>query len=168
MKIAVSDACIFIDFLEIDLVDQFFNLPLELHTSLDVYNELFTEQREILEKYIVTGKLTIHNISAGQWQEILELNFPKAISPADRTAIYLAQKLDAILLSSDKPVRHNAKIRHIEYHGSLWILDQLVESNELSTSTACDKIKLLFRTNSIYQNNSLLIEEMNKRLSKWQ
>lgn len=35
MKIAVTDACIFIDLLLLDLVEPFFDLELEVHTSLD-------------------------------------------------------------------------------------------------------------------------------------
>ena len=41
MKIAVTDACIFIDLIELDLVQPFFQLRVELHTTIDVINELF-------------------------------------------------------------------------------------------------------------------------------
>lgn len=40
MKIAISDANIFIDLIAIDLIDQFFKLPLDLHTTDLVINEL--------------------------------------------------------------------------------------------------------------------------------
>jgi len=44
MAIAVNDANIFIDLLEIDLIDTFFELKLDLHTTNLVLNELDYEQ----------------------------------------------------------------------------------------------------------------------------
>lgn len=41
MKIAVTDACIFIDIIELGLSGHFFNLPFKIHTTLDVLNELY-------------------------------------------------------------------------------------------------------------------------------
>jgi len=61
MKIAITDACIFIDLIDLRLMSEFFGLPLEIHTSLDVYNELFPDQQELLKAYQSTGKLFLHN-----------------------------------------------------------------------------------------------------------
>jgi hypothetical protein len=51
MKLAVTDACIFIDLIELQLTAHFFKLQIEIHTSLDVFNELFDNQKEILKAY---------------------------------------------------------------------------------------------------------------------
>lgn len=51
MRIAVTDACIFIDLIELDLISDFFQLELELHTTVDVMNELFQEQKQVLIAY---------------------------------------------------------------------------------------------------------------------
>ena len=48
MKVAVTDACIFIDLLELDITSLFFRLNLEIHTTVEVVDELFSEQQEIL------------------------------------------------------------------------------------------------------------------------
>jgi len=63
MIIAITDACIFIDLIELQLTSQFFGLNIEIHTTLDVYNELYADQQEWLNKYQSSGKLTIHNLS---------------------------------------------------------------------------------------------------------
>jgi hypothetical protein len=63
MKVAITDACIFIDLIELRLTSQFFGLQIETHTSLDVYNELYPEQQELLKAYQSIGKLIIHNIT---------------------------------------------------------------------------------------------------------
>jgi hypothetical protein len=59
MKIAITDACIFIDIIELQLSSQFFGLKIEIHTSLDVFNELYIEQQELLKAYQSVGKLII-------------------------------------------------------------------------------------------------------------
>jgi predicted DNA-binding protein (UPF0278 family) len=55
---------------------------------------------------------------------LLSAAMPKGLSPEDQSVIYVAQKLEAILLSSDKPVRKLAEKLSIEYHGMIWIFDQ--------------------------------------------
>ena len=42
IKIAVTDACIFIDLYDLGLVASFFNLEIEIHTTSSVYSELLT------------------------------------------------------------------------------------------------------------------------------
>ncbi|SFC65473.1 hypothetical protein SAMN05421747_11782 [Parapedobacter composti] len=51
MKLAITDACIFIDLHLLDLVVPLFELDIEVHTSLDVFNELNEEQRQLLSAY---------------------------------------------------------------------------------------------------------------------
>lgn len=41
MKVAITDACIFIDLIELDIVTEFFQLKIELHTTVAVMNELY-------------------------------------------------------------------------------------------------------------------------------
>lgn len=49
MKVAVTDACIFIDLLESEVYQAFFKLPLEIMTTRQVWGELESEQREVLK-----------------------------------------------------------------------------------------------------------------------
>lgn len=167
MKLAVTDACIFIDLIELRLTSEFFKLPIEIHTSLDVYNELYPEQKEILKAYGSVGKLTIHNLTSSDKAEMQKIKFPKSLSDNDKTVIYLADKMEGTIISSDKAVRNFAKSKAIEYHGMLWIFDQIVEKQFLSFSDAIGKIEELFSKNIIYLNNSDLIEEKENRIKIW-
>ena len=167
MKLAITDACIFIDLIELQLTSEFFKLPIEIHTSLDVYNELYPEQKEILKAYSSVGKLTIHNLTSHEKVEIQKIRFPKSLSENDKTVIYLAKKLRATVISSDKAVRNFAKSKVIEYHGMLWIFDQVVENRLLDTSIATKKIEELFSKNIIYLNNTALIKEKERRIKIW-
>lgn len=167
MKLAVTDACIFIDLIELRLTSEFFKLPIEIHTSLDVYNELYPEQKEILKAYNSVGKLTIHNLTSQEKVEIQKIRFPKSLSENDKTVIYLAEKLSATVISSDKAVRNFAKTKVIEYHGMLWIFDQVVENKLIDTSIAIKRIEELFSKNIIYLNNMALIKEKEIRIKIW-
>lgn len=167
MKLAVTDACIFIDLIELRLSSEFFGLPIEIHTSLDVFNELYTEQKEILKAYRSVGKLSIHNLSAQEKTRIQEENFPRSLSDNDKTVIVLADKLNATVISSDKAVRNYARSKAIEYHGMLWILDRLIEYKLINPLVAITKINTLFSENIIYQNNAELNTEKNKRIFLW-
>jgi hypothetical protein len=66
MKVAIADACIFIDLIELKIIADFFSLELEVHTTVDVMNEFFSEKQEILKAYEAGSKLTIHNLKENQ------------------------------------------------------------------------------------------------------
>jgi len=167
MRLAVTDACIFIDLIELHLTSEFFALRLEIHTSLDVFNELYPQQKEILKAYRSVGKLTIHNLTSEEKALIQEEKFPRSLSDNDKSVIFLADKLDAKVISSDKAVRNYAKSKTIEFHGMLWIFDKLIEEKQISPSEAITKINFLFSKNIVYQNNIELNSEKRKRILLW-
>lgn len=167
MRIVVTDACIFIDLMELQLAAEFFGLTLEIHTTVDVINELYSQQQDILRAYEQSGKLVIHILSPSENIALAAEDFPKALSAADRSVIYVARKLNATVLSSDKPVRNHAKRLAIEYHGMIWIFDQLVEQGLLPKMVAVDKMKKLIVSNLIYKGNETMMKEMENRIKAW-
>ena len=167
MKLAITDACIFIDLCDLEIVSVFFQLEVEIHTSLDVFGELDPEQRDILKQFQAKGKLTVHSITEQDRLIILGSAYPRSLSDNDKTVLYLAKKLQAMVLSSDKTVRHFAKGQAIENHGMIWIFDELVAASFLSLPEAAEKLQKLITMNFIYRNNVQLVAEMNLRLKKW-
>ncbi len=167
MKLVVTDACIFIDVIELQLTSEFFGLELEIHTTVDVINELFPQQQQQLVGYQQFGKLTIHTLTPKEQEELLNEDFPRALSPEDRSVIYMARKLKAVILSSDKPVRTHAKNLAIEYHGMFWIFDQIVESGLLTGAQAIVKLSVMMQSNIIYKGNQDIVKEAEKRIESW-
>ncbi len=167
MKLVVTDACIFIDVMELQLTSEFFGLELEIHTTVDVINELFPQQQQLLRAYEQGGKLTIHVLTSVEQEAINNENFPRALSPEDSSVIYIARKLNATVLSSDKPVRTHARNLSIEYHGMFWIFDKLVAEKLLTGATAITKLKSLMQSNIIYRGNQEMVKEAEKRLRFW-
>ena len=167
MNAAVTDACIFIDLRNLDLIQNFFALDCSFHSSVDVINELYEEDKLVLQAYVDSGRLTIHSIDEFERLCILGTKFPAALSEADKTVLFLAQKLNAIVVSSDKVVRKYASKQGVIYHGMLWILDQLLDGQVISSLEASQKLEMLIRNNIVYQNNAELVSEMQKRLKAW-
>lgn len=166
-KIVVTDACIFIDLYDLQLVTLFFNLDIEVHTTSAVLFELYSEQQQILKVYHSVGRLTIHNLLEKDFFEICSQGYPKSLSETDKSVLYIANKLDACVLSSDKSLRNCAKNKGIEYHGMIWIFDKLVETSALTKKEAIKKLKQLVDTNFVFQNNQQLVAEIEKRLKIW-
>jgi len=167
VKIAVTDANIFIDLYDLELVNYFFTLNLEIHTTTTVLNELYSEQQQVLFAYKSVNKLTIHNLEEQDFIDIYKENYPKSLSETDKTVLHVANKINACVLSSDKALRNCAKNKQIEYHGMIWIFDKLVETHILSKESASLKLKQLIAINFTFRNNQQLINEIDKRLKRW-
>lgn len=167
VKIAVTDANIFIDLYDLGLTKPFFNLELEIHTTSAVLYELYSEQQEILQAYQSVGRLSIHNLQEQDFVEIYNENYPKSLSEADKSVLHVANKINACVLSSDKTLRNCAKNREIEYHGMIWIFDKFVETATLTLKEAKRKLNQLVASNFLFRNNQKLVEEIKKRLKIW-
>lgn len=168
IKVAVTDACIFIDLYDLGLVHSFFNLNLEIHTTLAVLCELYLEQQHILKAYQSVGKLTVHNLQEQDFIEIHSEEYPKSLSETDKSVLHIANKINACVLSSDKILRNCARNKSIEYHGMIWIFDKFVEISVLTEKEATNKLKQLVATNFVFQNNPKLVEEIENRLKIWE
>jgi len=166
-KIVITDACIFIDLFELDLVASFFDLELEIHTTTSVYFELYDEQRQVLVEYQSVKKLIVHNLQSDDFVEIYAASYPKSLSETDKAVLHIANKINASVLSSDKTVRNFATKNGVSCHGMIWIFDRLVEQGILSKKVANIKLKGLIALNFIYQNNQSLVDEIQTRLKIW-
>ena len=168
MKIVVTDACIFIDVINLNLTAKFFGLELDIHTTAEVVNELFVSQQQILEGYKTNNKLTVHVLSGEEQLALMTETYPKALTPEDRSVVFIAQKLgDATVLSSDKPLRNYAKKLSIEYHGMLWIMDQLIDQGALAKAEGIAKLNAWINSNLIYRDNSEIQGEVDSRVKSW-
>lgn len=167
MKVAITDACIFIELHHLLLTSVFFKLDIEIHTTVDVFNELYPEQQELLKGYEMGGKLQLHSLNEEDRISIVAAKYTGGLSESDKTVLYIARQFGAMVLSSDKPVRKQAKKCEIEYHGMLWIFDRLVEADLISKALAIEKLKIMILTNVIYQYSRELNKEMEVRFESW-
>lgn len=167
MEVAVTDACIFIDLIELDLLASFVKLDIQLHTTVEVVNELFPEQKQLLQAYESGMLLIIHNLGERDFIEMAKISFPKGLSQEDKTVIYLALFLGkAMVISSNKLVRSFATSQLLECHGLIWIFDELVRQAIISKEVAASMLRNLLSLNQMY-NGGLIKKEVDKRIRKW-
>jgi predicted nucleic acid-binding protein len=147
MKLVVNDACVLIDMVDADLMDEFLQLKFELHITTLVINELDEEYdltRSGHDKYFIA-----HDFTAEELSEIAEIrkNSSKKISQPDASCLYLAKNIGATLLTSDAPLKFAANSLKVNVHGSLWVLCQLVESSIITDKTAVKRLERLMKIN---------------------
>jgi len=149
MIVVVNDANILIDLIKLQLVNAFFNINWQFHsTNLIIENELYDEQQLQLQPYIENGKLIIQKLDVNDIIAIMDIQSQKPqLSDKDCSALHCAQKLNASLVTSDNTLRKFAKILNVEVHGHLWIFDALLEQKCITPNNAIIKLAELLTIN---------------------
>lgn len=166
MIVIVNDANILIDLIKLQLLEAFFKIECEFHsTSLIIDNELYDEQKEQLQPYIERGKLIIQDLDVADMLNIMSIQARKPqLSDKDCSALHCAQKLSASLITSDNSLRKFAKEIEIDVHGHLWVFDELLKYNCINAKTAISKLEEL---NTINSKLNLPRKECEARIEKW-
>jgi hypothetical protein len=162
IRIAVTDANIFIDLIILGLLEHLFGLDLEIHTTREVFDQLTTFQKSFLESYIDDGRLVIYNFSGDELAEIGTLDFPAGLEPADRTVFYYADRLGCLVISGDNKLRKFCERKKLEVHGLVWVFDQVVALELIPKIIAVERLEKL-----ISYNDRLPLDEIMKRIRKW-
>ena len=84
-------------------------------------------------------------------------------SRTDLFALACAREMKCLLLSGDAALRNAAGAEGVEVHGTLWVLDQLVEAGLLSSREAAKSLKLMVAMKSRFPKN-----EVEKRMRLWE
>ena len=165
--VVVNDTNIFIDLFNIGLLDVFFSLPWQVHTTKLVMYELLREgQQETVLGYKESGLLHISSFEA---DEILKIGalFQESMSKtnlsfADCSVWYYAKVNNYVLLTGDRKLRTASANDGVEVHGILHVMDKLVEFGKLTYKNAIEKLEKLYSTNP-----RLPQDEKDKRLKMW-
>jgi predicted nucleic acid-binding protein len=159
MKLAVTDANIFIDLFQIDCLHYLFQLKITLHTTIEVLEELHEHQKAEVNKFVRTRQLTV-DYGANFSKEIPFILSP-GLAEADKSVFYYAYYLNSGILTGDNKLKKSAEI-HFEVHGILWLLDKFVDEGYLSGQEASVKLKSL-----IALKCRLPEKECERLLNKW-
>ena len=170
MKIAVKDANVLIDLESMGLLDLWFQLGIETITSSFVVMELEEGDNSNALACIRAGQVIEAVISPEEiektFEELRTECESSGLSVTDISVMFLAIREDAILLSGDKQLRTLAKVRSVEVHGTLWIMDRLVEAGILAKRVAAQRLEtLLLRTGR--KQRHLPKGECHARISRW-
>lgn len=160
MRIAITDANIFIDLIYVKLLEKLFKIGVEIHTTANVVDELNSDQQKSLLRFVRAKSLTVHFQEVFVLPEIIGKS--KKLSESDKSVFNLALELDAFILTGDGVVRKVSGVQKIEVHGIIWLFDQFV-SLELITKK---KATLHLRNLKSY-NKRLPQDECEKRFIEW-
>lgn len=166
-KIVVNDTNVFIDLYEVGLLEEFFSLPWEVHTTDFVMLELQREgQYETVAKYKANKRLLVPILEGKDVLEIGNLyqrNQNKTnLSLTDCSVWYYAKLNNYILLTGDRKLRTTSILDGVEVHGVIYVFDSLVELGIISRQVAVEKLQQLYNINP-----RLPKEEIDKRINLW-
>lgn len=164
--IVVNDTNVFIDLYPIDLLDEFFKLSQQIHTTDFILNELVKEeqQRKVMT-FHEEGRLTIKIHTAEEILEIVRFQQDQDtnVSIPDCSVWLYAQKNHYRLLTGDNKLRKSAIKAGTKVSGILYVFDELIGQQIITPQIACEKLNLL---RSI--NHRLPLQDITERLRRWE
>jgi predicted nucleic acid-binding protein len=164
MKVAITDVSVLFDLFKVGVLPEFFGLDIDIYTTDFIYNEILqSDEKNEFEIFVRSGKLKILVVDDAEQETIstMELIYVNR-SIADKTALFKALQMRCILLTCDDKLKKEAIKRELEVHGSIWVIDQLVENEIIDKKKAVKVIEALKTTNAW-----LPLEELDKRLNKY-
>lgn len=147
MKLAVTDANIFIDLIKLQILPLLFRIGMEIHTSKEIIDQLIDQQASEVNIFINKGQLNVHLFSAEEFQKILDFEAPRALEIADKSVAWLAIKMSATVLSGDAPLRKFCESKKLEVKGIIWLFDEFLQKELINTAHAIEKMEYLLRFN---------------------
>jgi hypothetical protein len=133
------DANILFDFVAGDIFDALFLLPFDFHTSDIVAIEI---SKSYSEQHLTLLGLRILALNEAEALEILDLKRGRSgLSVEDVSVFYLSRKYGTIILSNDGLLRELADASRIEYHGTLWLLEEMIQHEILQHPEAASALR---------------------------
>ena len=137
------DANILFDFVAGDIFDALFLLHFDFHTSDIVANEI---SGSYSQKQLAGSGLTIFSLDETEVLEIFTLKQDHInLSVQDVSVFFLSRKHHTMILSNDGPLRELAEESRIEYHGTLWLLEEIVQCAILPARDAAAALRSMLR-----------------------
>lgn len=164
--VAVSDTDIFIDLVEIGLLDDFFALPWEIHTTDMIIHELkVAEEKKKVVEYCSKGRLHVKGYTMKEMPTLTKFHTAQRsarVSIQDCSVWLYAMENDYTLLTGDARLRNAAAKMKVDVHGIFYVIDKLVEMQLLSKEDAVEKLEQLKLLNPRLQPS-----EIENRIKDW-
>ena len=163
-SIAITDANVFIDLIEIDTLHLLFELPYTIHTTAFVIDELMDIQKAQVSKFVSNNLLKVREFDSGEVAHLQQVAMQhRKLSETDVSVLVYAREIDGTLLTSDNPLRKAAQKMNLRVHGMLWLLDEWVNHGLLDPTKAATHLIYLMSINM-----RLPTADCVQLLGKWQ
>ena len=145
MILAIQDANILIDLHNAGLLEIYFRLGFETHTTDLVLREVL----QPVQEYVLRGQLKVKVFTGDEMVTLVAFmsKQPASLSLEDCSVLQLALDMKAILLTGDNKLRSHAERSNVETRGVLWLLDVLVADSVIDHATAKVFLDRLMKTN---------------------
>jgi len=155
----VTDTNVWIDLRVGNLLDNVFELDARWMIPDLVGRELGTD-RELL----VEWGLEVRSLDGEEIEAVGRLNQSySAPSRTDMATLVVARAENGILVTGDGALRAAADEEDIEVHGSLWVVDALVDTGTVEPPEAARALQLMMEA-----DRRLPRDEVNQRVDTWQ
>lgn len=163
MKLIITDVSVLFDLYQLGILPEFFALKAEISTTSFVYNEIVVANQVIeFEVYKRSQKLNIILLTEEDQEAVNQFTTKRNLkSLPDKTMLWKSIQLSCALLTCDRKLKLEAKEHGVEVHGSIWVIEKLVEENILDKSIA---IVLLEKLKTV--NDRLPMEEIDKVIKR--
>jgi predicted nucleic acid-binding protein len=139
-KVYISDTNIWFDLRNAGLLDEVFQLPITLCSTDFVLNEL----NDLPHERLIAQGLIVEMLDEAAVIELFTLKLEHGNSSlADVSCYYLAQQTGHPLLTGDGKLRKQATKDGIQVYGILWLLDQLIDHNLITSEKAADALEAM-------------------------
>jgi predicted nucleic acid-binding protein len=156
----VVDTSLLIDLHGGKIIIKLFELPYSFIAPDVIIAEVLTLDTKTLIRY----GLQKSELAGEQILKVLQLKAQhRHPSVNDLFALVTAQSMNAVLLTGDRNLRKVAELYNVPVHGTLWILDEMVRLEIISSVQAMATLKLMCE-----QGSRLPQDECNRRLRSWQ
>ena len=153
MLLCVTDSNIWIDLHRGDLIDEAFLLPFEfMAPDVIIADELLTPNGGELVQLGLQEK----ELSGKQVLMVVDLA-KRYVRPSrqDLFALVLARETDAILLTGDGDLRNVAHEINVEVHGTIWLLDQMVDRGIIDKRERANSLERMIKSGSRLPKNEI-------------
>ena len=149
MKLIITDTNIFFDIISIGALPELFNLDYEINTTEFVIEEIKqSDQKEAIEVFIKAKEINVIGFTSDEIGEILSFKTSKTFKGiTDKSVLWKSHQLKCPLLTGDKKLRKEAEEHGVEVHGTLWIIDTLVDNGLIDRKKGIELLELLKKVN---------------------
>lgn len=141
--IVIKDSNLFIDLELMGLTHLWLQLPYRTVTTSLVVNELEIGKHALSLSLISAGQIEEYIVESEDLFELIENFGHLELGETDLSVLLAAEKYEGMILSGDAALRKLASDRKIEVHGTIWVLERLIEAKKITASLAADQLEYL-------------------------
>lgn len=149
MVVVVNDTSVLIDLIDMNLLRVYVDLGWELRTTDLILDELSDDaEYHQVEALVLNGHLIVESLDIQTMSVVAVMSIDNSgLSIEDCSVWHTAKSRDAILMTADQSLRKKAMTDGVEVHGSLYIVDKMLDDGAISAEEAIDALNELKAAN---------------------